>query len=470
MSYRSLLLGPVLLGAAMLSCGRTPILGSTAGSGAGAGSPADGGAGAIAVGGAGAIAVGGAGGGVEGGGGADGGAGGAGGTGGTPVCSALVSAGPPIGVADMGPQFAAEADPVLRPAPDDEVTVVFSFDGMANANPMIRHATFDPWSAWPPPPPSSDTVMSVGAYSFAADPLSVNAYGILHGENPWPPGMDFSIATPGQPGSGVLTSASALAERALFAVASPIGQHLVGMQRPGDFVLFPSFQLEIGFVHVPPNGVTYVGPVDAGCGDAPIAADAVAVTDGWLLAKNAFTSSCADDVGPSPSTDVVVRRFTGAGMQFFAAELLGAEVVETIDLEPRGDGAWLTYRRAFPSPVEVAKLDELGLLLDGPAAVSSPASLPLGNVAATALGDRLVAAFVDDPAGNPPDVTLLLVDDSLSTIASTSFEPSSLVWPSRLSVLASPAESSVLVAWVAGLDGGTRLRMQRFDCVELAPQ
>jgi len=394
---------------------------------------------------------------------------GTGGTGGGgPACGALVSAGPPIGVIALGPPFATEAEPVLRRAPNDEVTVAFSFDGMAAANPAIRHATFDPWTIWPPPEPFPDTVLSVGSYSFAVETLSTNFYGILHGDSPTPPGMAFSIATPGLPGAGLLTPTSQLAERALFAVDSHLGQHLVGMQRPGDYLASPSFQLEIGFVHQPPNGLTYVGPIDYACGDSPIAADAVAVSDGWLLARNATASSCADDVPPAPSTDVVVRRLGIGGMQFFAAELPGNSVVEVVDLEPRPAGAWLTYKRAATSAVEVALLDELGLLVDGPQTVSSASSFPLG-AATTTLGEHLVIAFVDDPAGNPPDITLIVVNDALSAIASTSFEPAALASPSRVSVLGSEDADSVLVTWIAVQDGGTRVRMQRFDCVELAP-
>jgi hypothetical protein len=156
-------------------------------------------------------------------------------------------------------------------------------------------------------------------------------------------------------------------------------------------------------------------------------------------------------VGPDGSVTPVEDLVVGAPLMHIA-------------MAPHPEGAYVVYRVA--SGGEVAPIRWLRLIAStgdfvGPQDVSGPGDFPL-EFDATALGDRLLVAWGNDPAGNPPDLTLSLFHPFGATLGTLAFEPGFF---GPLSVIGAPSGGSAVVAWQANSGSGTSsVTLARFDC------
>ncbi len=144
----------------------------------------------------------------------------------------------------------------------------------------------------------------------------------------------------------------------------------------------------------------------------------------------------------------------------------GAPIVE-IAAAPHPQGAWVTWRVAsggIVAPIHWLRVDATNFSFIGPGDVSDPGDFPLDGFDATALGNRLAVVWGNDPANNPPDLTVSLIEESGGKSSQAVIEPGFF---GPLSIAASPTGSSAVVGWhqAAPQGSGNRVRLARFDCL-----
>lgn len=398
------------------------------------------------------------------------GAGGSGGAGGADACE-LAAASPVLGLA-AGDNL-SQRKPVLTPSSDDGklVTVVASWsvvEGPAFPE-ELRHTTFQPWTVWPADGTIEPSYLAdfEGGISFAAAPAPQSHFGLLFLR---PDGLFVTLGMVAH--TGAIAPALAIAEDADAALFLSRGQakHLLGYR---DTTPLGYARVAIGFAQETPGGtIAYEGPFGVGCATSGPAADAAAIGDGWLLAiaNGVPLASTACDAAPKeigPAARIQVGQVTPDGALAPALDMEGNVPVAQLEIVPRSDGAWLVWTRATgggASPIQAARLDGAGQIVVGPFDVSDSGDVPLtGWLAADRLGDRLVVASVNDPAGNPAEIVVRVIDSSGETVGRGVLGPGPLM-PGALDVLGSAdGESGVVVAW-AEPGPPDRVRLARLAC------
>jgi hypothetical protein len=369
-----------------------------------------------------------------------------------------------IAEVEAGPMD-SDFNPALATSSDDgqQLTVAFARQPVESPGPFteIRHATLAPWSAWPAGGPLSP-VHGTFAHpqlspALAVDRAPGNRFALLVAHEF---GASFAPAVePNASNTGGTTTPPGVEPR--FVSLGPSGSHLVG-------TLTPDGELVASEVRVTGAGIEITSTV-IGCAAQPIEADAVPYADGWLVAlsngKNAPTAGgCpGGSAGAGPPTRVDLL-WVHPGTSFdFAGGLDAGAPIQSVRAAPHADGAWLVYRVVSGgkvAPIRVARRNVAQAGFVGPGDLGTEADFPL-EFDAAALGDRLVIAWGNDPAGNPADLMLSVFDESIAPIATTAFEPS---FYGPLSVIGSPDAKSLVVGW-ATTSFGRRIQLARFDCV-----
>jgi hypothetical protein len=80
------------------------------------------------------------------------------------------------------------------------------------------------------------------------------------------------------------------------------------------------------------------------------------------------------------------------------------------------------------------------------------------------MGNRLAVVWGNDPANNPPDLTVSLIEESGDKSSQAVIEPGFF---GPLSIAAWPSGNSVVVGWhqAAPQGNGNRVSLARFDCL-----
>ncbi|MCC6898317.1 MAG: hypothetical protein IT377_05045 [Polyangiaceae bacterium] len=439
----------------VVGCGsRSRLLDFGAGGGAGSG-------GAAGSGGVAGQGGGGFGGSVGGSGGVAGSDGGFGGVGGSVQCDGLFQVGESVEV--QKPAKDQDAAPRLVSSSDDDHQISVAFVRQPVETPVafnqIKHATLSPWAGWPAGKklaPTYDTVSSPqlsGKFRAGAgfgDNLSLL---VAHQTGP----KSFTsfapqVAAHASMGGPTTTPVGSTPE---LVARGANGLHLVGTR--DDTTLYGQIF----------KGTTLLATSTLGCaGFAPIG-DAVPFAGGWLVAVAVGQSvpplGCGDaDPGPPTRIDLVLVLPDGSAKAL--GDIIAGAPLMQISMAPHPDGAYVVYRVA--SGGQVAPIRWLRFIAStgdfvGPADVSGPGDFPL-EFGATALGDRLLVAWGNDPAGNPPDLTLTLIDPLGGVVTTHAWEPGFF---GPISVVGAPAGNSLVVAWQANSGSGTSaVQLARFDC------
>jgi hypothetical protein len=396
-------------------------------------------------------------------GGSGGSSGGVGGVGGNPACDGLFQFGDTVSV-EHPPQFNDESPQFARSSDSGEqLTAVFTRQ-LANGTGArsLVHATLSPWQAWPSSvvSPAFTTFSSVELDpTFAVGGSFENHFAVLvaHASlvNSFVPRVDphsqkagpnLTVNSTGQP---------------LFVSAGFGGQHFLassdGKMMRGHIEAF--------------NGSSFAPSIDfvLACGLGATVADAVPVEGGWIVAlanePTAPPVGCSAAANGASRLDVL-RVDVGGAVSPISSLDAGAPIVQ-IAAASHSQGAWITLRVAsggIVAPIRWLRVDAKNFSVVGSGDVSDPGDFPLDGFDATAIGKRLAVVWGNDPANNPPDLTVSVIEESGQKVIQTAIEPGFF---GPLSVAASPSGNSVVVGWhqTAAQGSGANVRLARFDCL-----
>jgi hypothetical protein len=357
-----------------------------------------------------------------------------------------------------------QGDPQIRALPDGRAAVIHARVSPADGATGMVNTVVSWLEQWPPTFNFLSEMDPARGWSFAVDRGSAPYFALLAGTSAAPPGISYAFADATSAYFPSLET-SAAASRALSVRAGSY-RYLVGMEEPGPFLGGASYHLLAGWVHQPPNGIQYEGPFVFGCSDRPAKLDGIETGEGWLVAQPVPPGGCLDDVGPAAPTALTVIRVANDGMWYFGLSVPVSSPITDLFVAPRSSGGWIAYgleqSASEPPRIEAVRMDDLGLLSYGPVSITPPGSVPFEFDAAAFGESGLVAAFVDDPANNPPDLTVEIVGDD-GSLTTAHLEDAGFL--GELHVLGNAGEGSILVAFGRPTpDGGSAVHLARFDC------
>jgi hypothetical protein len=358
----------------------------------------------------------------------------------------------------------SDFNPALTASSDSgaQLTVAFARQPVESPSPFteLRHATLLAWSAWP----ASGIVTPVhGTFAHAGLSTALEVgrslgdrFALLVAHDS---AMSFSPnVDPNASSTGGTTTPQGNEPR--FVALGASGSHLVGTLEAGG-------ELRATLVASTPTGFS-LKSTSLGCASQPIVADAVAFGDGWLVAlangkqvpPGSGCPGSSSSAGPPTRIDVV---WVHADLsQEYSGGLETDIPIQSLAAAPHPDGIWVAYRTlggGKVAPIRVVRRDVLAAGFVGPGDLGTDSDVPL-ELDIAALGERAVVAWGNDPAGNPADIVLSVLDPSIAPVASVAFEPS---FAGRLSVASAPDASGVVVGW-ATTSFGRRVQLARFDC------
>ncbi|MFO0571099.1 MAG: hypothetical protein U0263_36030 [Polyangiaceae bacterium] len=446
MALRSSLLPGLASCLLLIACGsRSRLLEPPQGTGA-AGTGASGGGGAGGFGGG----FGGGGFGGGGFGGAGGSVGGFGGVGGS-SCSSLANLVPVIHVESSG---ASDTFPKLTRSMSDgsQLTLGLMRTDTATGWREILHASFLPWMSWPLDPlqPTFSSFKSPELDpAFASGPSTDDHLGLLVSHDLVASFAATVTANASNPGPNVTLSNTGSAIFVSYSQSAHLVANSSGMTLMGHVV----------------NAGLGVADFTLACGLGVNVADATPFENGWIVAlanePTAPTTGCSAAANGTSRLDLL-----RVGLDATPTLLTNLELgvpISSIRVAPYSKGAWVVWRVAsggVVAPIQALRLDASSGELLGPFDVSQPGDLPLDGFDASSIGDDLVVAWGNDPANNPPDLTLS-VFGSFGLVTQTSFEPGFF---GPLAV--EGTQSGVVVAWQNNSAVGpfSQIELTRFDC------
>jgi hypothetical protein len=380
------------------------------------------------------------------------------------ACTAPAWVSPIVEVAEDDAHLAHR--PRLSPSSDDgqQITVALQRSPLESPGPFaeMRHATFHPWLDWPPSGVLAPTFATYASPQldpdFAVAGASGGMFGMLvaHGgvAVSFSPRVD-PFADGGSPTVGVAGTTPVFAARngdsQLVGTLDATGTLLVTLVRAGG----GSFVTEMSAVACSPQRISAAA--------VPYGTGFVVVTSNG--AGNAQNLCSAGPAGAGPPTRVdAIFVSWGAPPAFVLGVDAGAEV-EGVAAAPHPEGAWAVWQTQTLSavpPLRAARFQVASAGIVGPGDVTDPGDAPLGFSAA-ALGPRLAVAWKSDPADNPPDLRVRVLDAFIGLVVTAALEdPPGLDGPTSL--VGSPAGDSLLVAWTAN-GMAARAKLGRLDCI-----
>jgi hypothetical protein len=412
--------------------------------------------------------------GAAGGRGGHGGDGDTGGQGGDPPCSVLTLHEPVLTLA--GGEMHHQRQPVLTASSGDANVVTVVTEWMVVESPVdppaeLRHTSMSPWDAWPSDgtiEPSYLADLDRGA-TFAATRSGDERFAVLagDGDDPSPPdGVHAHLAL--TPGSGMQSATSIpideFADLAHFIAASP-SAFLVGFNKQ-----LLHEQTYMGIAASADGTTTYLGPFHVACDPDGPSADAEAVGETWLIAASSGADLATDSCFTSlvgPADRIHIAGVDGSGELSAGETVFTQSPVTRVRTAAHRDGMWVAWTEAgidAVAPIHAVRVDTAGTVVTAVIDLAMPLqhAAQTGSIAADRLGTRLAVAWVDDPAGNPPDVAVA-VHDGETLVAEALYQPEGGVF-GAVSVLGSPAGDAVLVAWSELVGSESRVRLARFDC------
>ena len=444
------------------------------GSSVGGGPSGPGGSGGNVGGAGGGVGVGGAGGGVGVGGSSGGGvgggpgAGGAGGAGGSPIdvdCDGLIEAGVRA-VPGAGP---GTSEPSLVSAGPDDAVLLFRSDPdpAGESAATLRHLFFDAWGAWQSDLLHGDELaLSEVGDSYAVDGVDEYTYTFIAPGRSFFPEEGMYFAAQWGLGAYELKVIAPEMGRALFATRGELGERLVGYELAAG----GHHQLVMG-----PVSQELTPSMESGCGTEPLAADAIAVPGGYVVAFSSSRpfNSCLDDDGINgPPTEIQIVQVAG-GQATLTGQFDTGSVVDQIALVPRSDGAWLTWKPVGEGSAGVsifgARIDQTGVVVTASRVFGSTQVEP-DRYAAAGLGDLLVLARTEENI-NPRSIHISVVGIDAAEVASYLLLPNiPAAGPAQppYALLGSPSGTELLVAWASPYDfSNVGLQVARLECLQL---
>lgn len=387
-----------------------------------------------------------------------GGSAGSAGSGGSGPCQGLALVEPILEI--VRPATHADDVPLLTASSDDGEQLTVAFQRYEPAVPggarQALHASLRPWESWP----ESDIETTFSTFtSVGLDPTFAVGHGfsdrfsmlVSHSSlvdsfaprvnpNASSAGPNLTLSTKGAP---------------VFVARGSAGWHLVadsdGHVLMGHVIRLLDSNIEVTDVLLACGG-------DAGV------ADAVAHGEGWLLAlgneKTAPPTGCSAAANGPTRLDILFVDQAGGITPLHSLDA-GAPITD-ISVAPHPEGAHVTWRvmsGGLIAPIRWLRIDAAANAIVGPGDVSGPGDAPLGGFDAAAMGEHLAVVWRNDPADNPPDLTLTLLDPQGTLVAQTALEPP---FTGRPSIAGAPAGDSVVVAHQ---ESGTTVKLLRFDCL-----
>jgi hypothetical protein len=392
-------------------------------------------------------------------------------------CDGLFVDGEPLRDSALQGDTEREIDAGIVAVDDGRVMVFHTLVNDLAEGRAVRAATLDAWGPWPqslgPPHFITGAVREgmLAAQGFAQDAalllplLSLGTPGavipgIATAVAPATPYMEvpyeYLFELPGLPGYGASFT------------TSRDGTAFVGWGADADGTTF------LGQLVTDASGTVIDGPwFESGCAQGRVRADVIAVEGGYL---SAFSSGrglveCFNDDGiPGPPTRLQVGWWRGgSGMAWQYEETL-PEPITTVELVPRGDGAWLLHQTdgstslTYPSVVATA-LGPDGVPT-GPSFSAVEDGRTFGPVAAAPFGRGFALAWVEAIDPSAPTVFVRVFDEDGTLRAEGAYDTSpAFLVPSRISLVSSPNEDALIVAWEAA-DEERRVVAARFACVQ----
>jgi hypothetical protein len=390
--------------------------------------------------------------------GAVGGAAGTGGAAGSSDCAELSRTGPLVAVQSLPSH--RDRFPVLLPSNQDGSLVTIAYVREFADVTEIRHASFQPWSAWPANGFITTTHLTRSHENlstiFAADgPTGAN---------------QFAVATV-VPGTAVLlaptVSATASGGSSTTNLPGSLPRFLsVSTALGSGAAILAGSQAQSGELFMDLRQPDQPPWIDVlGCSPELIAADAVPFEAGWLVAfangdQDGEQPGCDAPAGSPVRIDAYWVGSVG-GVEWIGSHAPGAGV-KALALASHPRGAWLVFRDDLPQTpvVRQLRIDAVAKSMSLPIDVSGAGDLPL-ELGATAVQNGGLAVVWGNAAGSVDRVMVSVFDDQglLSAQAEESVPPL-LGSPS---IIGSPEKNSVVAAWPQAVPN--QLIAARWDCI-----
>jgi hypothetical protein len=391
------------------------------------------------------------------------------------LCAGLIDGEPTIALPVPG---SSARDPLLLAGLDGTVIALTRHEPVESPGIVpstISAIVLQPWGTWPPPIVSTHTqiVDDMWAVPFAASVEPKGTLAVLverFPKNSKPScqlGALYGVAADGAPNPTALTlSIDGGCDDVPVSIATAgNGTHFLAASR----TISPKGHGS-SFKQITADGTTVTSAQDH-CASTAIVGDMIpGETDLLFVNATSDNDPCFNGgtEAPGPARKLLLRHQLVVGIEGLTTVYDGADDVVYTRLLPRKGGSWLLFRESGAS----AEVQPPGMAMplgpDGATGEPFPVTSDgTDRVAAAALGDGFVVAFVDSLDPSAPNIVLRVYSATGALSAQTSFDTNG-AWLNgdRLTLVGSPDGRSFLVGWTGDQGSvGNTLFMRRFDCV-----
>ncbi|MBX3130863.1 MAG: hypothetical protein KF718_29360 [Polyangiaceae bacterium] len=347
--------------------------------------------------------------------------------------------------------------PTLSATSDDSerLTLVFMRETAAGSNlKQLKHVSFRPWLTWP-----GGTLGPLHDSFAHPDLASTYAAG---------PGPNERLALLVDHGGAVVSLAQSVDPEASggSSTLSLTGTRPQLVTRSDQYALAGRLSTDQRRLLVSRRQVPDFSPEEAAiaCGLPSPVGDAEPTPLGFLIATSngaPIGSDCSTQVSEPPERIDIIEWRTDETPTTLLHIPVG-ETVHALKTVRTPSALWVVYSVAGGTRIDVARvgLPALDLVV---ASLSQPGDWPLG-FDASGLGERLLITWGNDPAGNPPDLVVSLLDAPGDVRAQLAVEPPFVGAPA---ILGSPAGDEAVLAW-SEQAVGAGVRVARLRCLDSA--
>ena len=190
--------------------------------------------------------------------------------------------------------------------------------------------------------------------------------------------------------------------------------------------------------------------ISLGCAESVLVADGVHYQQGWLVALS--NAANAPDIGcgsaePGPPTRIDFVFLASFGPPSFLGSFDAGAPLDSLAVAPHPRGLQVAFRVASggaAAPIRWLRFDAPTQEILGPADVTGPADAPEQAFAATAFGNDIAIVWGNDPADNPPDLVVSVLDENGEPKASATLDDH---FHSSVSILGAYGGQSLVIAW-----------------------
>lgn len=395
------------------------------------------------------------------------------------MCPALAMLEPLVELPAPEGQTAAH-DPLLQSLGQGEVLALVRREAPPSPGPEVSSVVeirLSPWETWPPKVQPPQLVHGDSwdiPFVSSVEPSGTFALGLAPFPKNNPSGCDlaaiYGLSPDAPPGpSAVALSFDGSCNDAPLSVATAgDGSHFVANEvlvLPGNKESPPVRGLA---AHVLDASGNKINSLELICASPHFVGNVLSKQTGFLFVHSSSDSQSCSEPGPvGPARNLLLRRLDGTENKT-SILYKGIDDLVYTRLLPRKGGAWVLYRESGASAVAQPPGMALRLEGDSPSGEAFPVtSQDTDRMAAAALGDGFVVAFVDTTDPSAPQI-LVSVYDGTGTLVSQASIGTNGAWlhGDRLTLVASPSATSFLVGWIgAKAASGSEMFLRRFDCV-----